>query len=688
MCWRVAGPWGTHAVVERSVGRKVSYRTPFLVSCLVALVVSVMLMSASLSLAQSGDVVISADTTWPADQYTLNSLTVTNGATLTLQGANTGAQVDGQWQGYGVTIISGAVQVDTGSRISADGQGYTTGQGPGGSVSYSIGGTYGGQGSNNPAAPYGSALTPTDLGSAGGGSYGGWSAGGGAIRLIVAGTLTNNGTISANGLSAGGNNGGAAGGSLYVTTGTLAGSGTFTANGNQGSNASGGGGRVAIYYNRDGGFLGSGTSAANGGAGAQAGSVNLIQYFHLTVTKAGNGAGTVASSPTGVDCGTACTTTFNSGTPVTLTATPATGSTFAGWSGDGDCSDGALTMAANRSCRATFTLLTFPLTVTKTGPGSVTADVAGIDCGATCAADYDYNTLVTLTATPTSGARFLGWSGEGCSGTGTCAVTVTEPRAVTAPFAWNPHAVGVFRPADGTFYLDYNGNGQWDGCGSDRCLSIGMVGDVPLVGDWNGTGTSKVGAFRPSDGTFYLDYNGNGVWDGCGTDRCLQIGMNGDIPLVGDWDGTEFAKVGVFRPSDGFFYLDYNGNGIWDGCGTDRCLAIGLAGDLPFVGDWDGSGSGKVGLFRPSDGTFYLDYNGNGTWDGCGADRCLSIGLAGDTPLVGDWDGTGFGKVGVFRPSDGTFYLDYNGSGTWEGCGTDRCLSIGLDGDTPLVGKW
>jgi len=44
--------------------------------------------------------------------------------------------------------------------------------------------------------------------------------------------------------------------------------------------------------------------------------------------------------------------------------------------------------------------------------------------------------------------------------------------------------------------------------------------------------------------------------------------------------------------------------------------------------------------------------------------------------------------VGAFRPADGTFYLDYNGNGVWDGCGTDRCLSIGLDGDTPLVGKW
>ena len=57
------------------------------------------------------------------------------------------------------------------------------------------------------------------------------------------------------------------------------------------------------------------------------------------------------------------------------------------------------------------------------------------------------------------------------------------------------------------------------------------------------TGTAKVGTFRPSDGTFYLDYNGSGAWDGCATDRCLSIGLNGDIPLVGDWDGTGPAKV-------------------------------------------------------------------------------------------------------------------------------------------------
>ena len=95
--------------------------------------------------------------------------------------------------------------------------------------------------------------------------------------------------------------------------------------------------------------------------------------------------------------------------------------------------------------------------------------------------------------------------------------------------------VGAFRPSGGTFYLDYDGSGTWDGCGTDRCRSIGMNGDIAFVGDWNGSGTSKAGAFRPSDGTFYLDYNGSGTLEGCSTDRYLHIGVNGDVPLVGKW---------------------------------------------------------------------------------------------------------------------------------------------------------
>jgi List-Bact-rpt repeat protein/VCBS repeat protein len=76
------------------------------------------------------------------------------------------------------------------------------------------------------------------------------------------------------------------------------------------------------------------------------------------------------------------------------------------------------------------------LTVSKSGPGSgsVTSIPTGIDCGATCSADFGPGTHVTLTATPIPGDLFDGWSGGGCSGTGTCEVNLNADTTVTADF--------------------------------------------------------------------------------------------------------------------------------------------------------------------------------------------------------------------------------------------------------------
>jgi hypothetical protein len=75
------------------------------------------------------------------------------------------------------------------------------------------------------------------------------------------------------------------------------------------------------------------------------------------------------------------------------------------------------------------------LTVTNAGSGSgtVTSSPAGINCGASCAANYPYVTQVMLTATAASGS-FTGWSGAGCSGTSSCIVTMDAAKAVTATF--------------------------------------------------------------------------------------------------------------------------------------------------------------------------------------------------------------------------------------------------------------
>ena len=96
---------------------------------------------------------------------------------------------------------------------------------------------------------------------------------------------------------------------------------------------------------------------------------------------------------------------------------------------------------------------THVLSVTKagTGGGTVSSTPAGIDCGPTCSASFDDGTSVTLTATANANANatFTGWSGAGCSGTGTCVVTMDQARSVTATFTRNTHVLTVTKAGTG-----------------------------------------------------------------------------------------------------------------------------------------------------------------------------------------------------------------------------------------------
>ena len=76
----------------------------------------------------------------------------------------------------------------------------------------------------------------------------------------------------------------------------------------------------------------------------------------LTINKAGTGSGTVTSTPAGIDCGATCSAAYDSGTVVTLTATPALGSIFTGWRGCNTVSGLACTvnMSAAKSVSASF----------------------------------------------------------------------------------------------------------------------------------------------------------------------------------------------------------------------------------------------------------------------------------------------------------------------------------------------
>jgi uncharacterized repeat protein (TIGR01451 family) len=177
-------------------------------------------------------------------------------------------------------------------------------------------------------------------------------------------------------------------------------------------------------------------TSTDGGSG-NASATTSISCSGVTVTKTGTGSGTVTSSPSGISCGTVCAGQFGNGAPMTLTATPAVGSNFTGWSGGGCAGAGLCTFVLNgaKSITATFTLQSRTLTVTKkgNGRGSVTSSPGGIGCGVTCSFGFPYGTAAKLAAKPTATSVFAGWSGA-CTGKATCSLSMTVDRAATATF--------------------------------------------------------------------------------------------------------------------------------------------------------------------------------------------------------------------------------------------------------------
>ncbi len=228
-----------------------------------------------------------------------------------------------------------------------------------------------------------------------------------------------------------------------------------------------GGSTVQLVANPAGGNAFAGWTGACTGSGACAVTMSTARAVTarfepvvthvLTVTPAGTGTGTIASTPAGISCqataGTltgTCSAPFTEGTVVTLAANATAGS-FTGWtgacSGAGGC---AVTLNADAAVGATFTLPTHPLTISGGGDGSgtVASSPAGIGCtiiagvaGSGCDATFTEGTVVTLTAAAVAGS-FTGWSGA-CSGSGDCQVTVDQARGVTATFTLPRYVVTV-----------------------------------------------------------------------------------------------------------------------------------------------------------------------------------------------------------------------------------------------------
>lgn len=134
-----------------------------------------------------------------------------------------------------------------------------------------------------------------------------------------------------------------------------------------------------------------------------------------------------------------------------------------------------------------------------------------------------------------------------------------------------------------------------------------------------------------------------------GTAHTFYYGDPNDIPFIGDWDGSGSETVGLYRKSVGFLFLrNSNTQGV-----ADVDIYYGNPGDVPIAGDWNGDGTDTIGIYRPSEARFYLrNTNTQGV-----ADIDMPFGISGDQPIAGDWDGDGVDTVGVYRPSTKMLYL-------------------------------
>jgi hypothetical protein len=273
--------------------------------------------------------------------------------------------------------------------------------------------------------------------------------------------------------------------------------------------------------------------------------------------------------------------------------------------------------------------------------------------------------------------------------------------------------ISVYRPSTSTWYIqdsnsnqftafnlgsstsksvaaDYDGDSKADATVSEPATGVwsvkssnggfvkqirwGTAGDIALSGKHFGTASDLV-IFRPSTGTWYIRRFGDiikPIAPDAPSNNSLNFqifkwGQAGDKPVMADFNGDGRDELGIFRPSNGVWYV-YN-----QITGTYTIQQFGIAEDIPVAADYDNDGKADVAVFRPSTGTWYIFES---------AERKVSIrqfGLNGDIPAVADFDKDGVADISVFRPTDGNWYRLNSSSNSF------RVFNFGLDGDVPAV---
>jgi hypothetical protein len=254
----------------------------------------------------------------------------------------------------------------------------------------------------------------------------------------------------------------------------------------------------------------------------------------LTVSKGGNGQGSISTTPPGLlSCAATCTQfgplLLDPSASITLVAQPAPGSAFVGWSGS-ECTGTTpaitVSMAAARFCTASFELDQFLLTVSSSAGGTLTSAPPGIACGSDCSEVLPIGTTVVLTAAPDAGLAIDSWSGCDSVTADTCTVTMLSSRTVGVTFV----------PLAGPFTLTVMLSGPAGSPG--RVISIAPAGAINCGLSFGSACAVTLPAntpllIRPDD--LSLENNLFLNWSGCdavGTLFACSVTLTGNRTIV------------------------------------------------------------------------------------------------------------------------------------------------------------
>ena len=258
---------------------------------------------------------------------------------------------------------------------------------------------------------------------------------------------------------------------------------------------------------------------------------NFVKQFVLTV---------VASPSTGGEVSPQGTTQHTEGNEVTVTAAPAEGYGFSGWSGA--CSgtdacvvimDGDKNVTANFFTRFKLTAMAEPSSGGTVSPEGTTS--------------YDTGIQVTVTVTPASGYNFSGWSGD-CSGSGSCVVTMDGDKSVTAKFT-STAAIAFHSSRDGNseiYIMDT------DGSNMTRLTNNSTADSDP---NWSPDG-SKIIFVATRDGNseiYVMNVDGSSP---------VNLTNNEAEDISPSWspDGTKIAFVSTRDSQQDIYVMDADGS--------------------------------------------------------------------------------------------------------------------------------